>query len=447
MIEAISETQLTPAQADLWNKARQAVEVNNYGYAVSLLKALVVQIPGFLEGRKTLRACSIRLNPTPKKKGLFGGSKVSVSKKDPAATMASAEDALESDPYSEGANEALFNAAKEAGLNDVASFALETVREGHPDNKKLLHVLADHYIELSQFEEAAGVYHDILKVDPADAVAGKGETACMARASMSKKWDAEEGKRASADLSKVDKQGMTRQEMEERLASLSAQYALDQTNLGIVRDIAGIYEQMEDWSNAYSFYSYAYTLSGSDVSLKGKSEDMQAKVRESQLADMEKRAAANPDDPAIQAQLEEARQTISQQMVADAKARVEANPTDPQLRFDLGQALFNAKEYTEAIPELQRSRNNPYLRIRAMLMLGKCYEAKSMDDMALRQLDEANKELTVMDATKLEILYLMGTLNEKLGKKQEALDCFKMIYDSNYGYKDVAQRVESAYQG
>jgi hypothetical protein len=25
------------------------------------------------------------------------------------------------------------------------------------------------------------------------------------------------------------------------------------------------------------------------------------------------------------------------------------------------------------------------------------------------------------------------------------LDCFKAIYDSNYGYRDVAQRVESSY--
>lgn len=445
MIEAISENQLDQSQADLWNKACQAVEVKNYGYAINLLKAIVTHLPGFLEARKVLRACEIRLNPTPKKKGLFGGARVSVSKKDPAVTMTSAEDALEADPYSEGANEALFNAAREAGLMDTASFALETVREGHPENKKLLHVLADFYIEHSKFEEAAGVYHDILKVDPADSVAKKGETACMARASMSKKWDADAGRKEAADLGKADKQGMTRQEMEDRLAALSAQYANDQQNLAIVRDIAGVYEQMEDWGNAYSFYSYAYSLSGSDISLKSRAEAMNAKIRQGQLAELERQAAANPDDPEVLAKLDEARMAIALQMVEDAKARVETNPTDPLLRFELGEALFNSKQYTEAIPELQRSRNNPYLRIKAMLMLGKCYEAKSMDDMALKQLDEANNELTIMDATKLEILYLMGSLYEKTGKKPEALECFKAIYDSNYGYRDVAQRVESAY--
>ena len=41
MIETITEEQLTPQQAEFWVRARQAVDMNNYPYAVSLLKALV----------------------------------------------------------------------------------------------------------------------------------------------------------------------------------------------------------------------------------------------------------------------------------------------------------------------------------------------------------------------------------------------------------------------
>ena len=40
MIETITEEQLTPQQAEFWVRARQAVDMNNYPYAVSLLKAL-----------------------------------------------------------------------------------------------------------------------------------------------------------------------------------------------------------------------------------------------------------------------------------------------------------------------------------------------------------------------------------------------------------------------
>ncbi|MFR4436384.1 MAG: hypothetical protein ACLT8C_01390 [Akkermansia muciniphila] len=54
MIETITEEQLTPQQAE-FGCARQAVDMNNYPYAVSLLKALVKQLPGFL---KAARRCA-----------------------------------------------------------------------------------------------------------------------------------------------------------------------------------------------------------------------------------------------------------------------------------------------------------------------------------------------------------------------------------------------------
>ncbi len=453
-MELITEAQLTPQEQEFWKKACQAVDAKNYGYAISLLKALVKKLPGFLEARKVLRASEIKLNPTPKKKGLLGGFRMTTSvKRDPVSTLSSVEDELEKDPFNEASNELLFHAAEQAGLPDIAAFALETVREGHPENKKLLHMLANHYIDRKMPAEAAAVYHDIVKVDPSDTVAVKGEKDCTAQASMQKQnWenaksmkDVMKSTQESAALEKVDKQGMTRQEMEARLGQLGQLYEANPQDLHVVRSIANVYEQMEDWNNAYSFYSYAFTLSNNDVSLSTKASEMSEKAREAQLDDLKKRAAADPDNKELQDQLAAVTRQIAEEIVQECQKRVENNPTDPQLRFELGQALFKAGNFTDAIPQLQRARNNPYYRIKAMLMLGKCYEAKNMNDMALHQLGEANSELQTMDATKLEILYLMGILNEKLGKKQEALDCFKTIYDSNYGYRDVAQRVESAY--
>ena len=64
---------------------------------------------------------------------------------------------------------------------------------------------------------------------------------------------------------------------------------------------------------------------------------------------------------------------------------------------------------------------------------------------ALRQLEEANKEMIEMNDTKKEILYMIGLLYEKLGRKEESLAAFQQIYDAEYGYRDVAQRVESSY--
>lgn len=458
MIETITEEQLTPQQAEFWVRARQAVDMNNYPYAVSLLKALVKQLPGFLEGRKALRACEIKLNPEAKRGGLFSGMKISTSKltsskKDAATQLSALEDELENDPYSIPVNEALYTAAMEVNFPDLAAFALETVRQGHPGNKKMLHMLASHYVSRDMPAQAAEVYHDLVKLDPTDSVAVKSEKDCMARATMQQqKWeeaksfrDVMKNSSETNTLDKSDKKGLTRAELEERLGLLSARYAQNQQDLAVVRDIAGVYEQMEDWANAYSFYNYAFSLSNTDISLENKASEMNERCRKAQVEEIRRRAAAEPDNKELQEQLARFSKEAAEQQVALCRQRVENNPTDPQTRFELGQALFDCGNYTEAIPELQRARNNPHIRIRAMLLLGKCYDAKNMHDMALRQLEEANKELIEMNDTKKEILYMIGLLYEKQGKKGESLAAFQQIYDAEYGYRDVARRVESSY--
>jgi tetratricopeptide (TPR) repeat protein len=125
---------------------------------------------------------------------------------------------------------------------------------------------------------------------------------------------------------------------------------------------------------------------------------------------------------------------------------VERNPTDLQLRFELGEHLVSAGQYREALPELQRARQHPNARLRAMNLLGRCYHQLGMLDLAMRQFDEAVREILPMDAMKKEIVYNLGLVYEDMGEKGKAIQCMKQIYEADYGFKDVAQRVESSYQ-
>jgi len=47
---------------------------------------------------------------------------------------------------------------------------------------------------------------------------------------------------------------------------------------------------------------------------------------------------------------------------------------------------------------------------------------------------------------KKEIVYNLGIVYEKMGEREKSLNCMKQIYEADYGYKDVAERVESSYQ-
>ena len=81
-----------------------------------------------------------------------------------------------------------------------------------------------------------------------------------------------------------------------------------------------------------------------------------------------------------------------------------------------------------------------------MNLLGICYRELGMLDLAMKQFKEAAKEILTMDGTKKEIVYNLGVVYEKMGERENSLNCMKQIYEADYGYKDVADRVERSYQ-
>jgi Flp pilus assembly protein TadD len=140
-----------------------------------------------------------------------------------------------------------------------------------------------------------------------------------------------------------------------------------------------------------------------------------------------------------------ARRKRAELLIDDARKRSERNPTDLQLRYELGEHLLQAGRFREALPELQRARQNPNARLKAMNLLGHCYRELGMLDLAAKQLEDAAKEITSMDAMKKEIVYNLGLVYELMGDGQKSIEAMKQIYEADYGYRDVATRVETSY--
>ena len=458
----ITETELSPALRPLWLKALSAVQTSNLEYAVSLLQAVLKDEPAFLEGRIILRKCEIQIHSKlEKKKSLFtmsgGGMGVmklaSQAKKDPAGTLPLIEKELEKDPTSDAANELLFDAAHKLELFETAAFALETIRKHKPENVKLLHKLAEHYLSRELPSKATEVYNDIIKQAPTDSAAIKGAKDASARASMKKqRWDENTSMRdlmrdaeANEELEKAARSGLTREQLESRRDNVIEKYNSDPNNIATAKELASLYEQLEDWSNAYTFFHWAHSLSNGDIALFTKSAQMRDRALEAELKVLEVAVAADPDNVELAAQLAQNRSLRLAEQVVEAKARVDQNPTDPQLRFELGYALYRSGDHTAAIPHLQQATRNPHIRTKVLLLLGRTFRAKNMFDLAIKQLSDALADLHAMDGTKKEVLYEKGLIHHDMGDKAAALDAFKQIYEVDYGYRDVAERVESSY--
>jgi tetratricopeptide (TPR) repeat protein len=455
----ITEKDLAPNLKQLWLKSLSAVQASNFSYAISILQSVLSESPGFVEGRKILRKCELQVSGSTKKKGgLFGisGGNMKLqgqAKKDPLGALEQIEKELEKDPANDSLNDLLFDTALKLEFYETAILALETIRKYSPENAKLLHKLAEFYISQQQPMLASEVYNDIIKHHPTDGVAIKGSKDCSARASMQKqKWDENANMRdlmknssEFEELEKASRTGLTREQLEERRDRVIEKYNADPNHLMTVKELAGLYEQLEDWQNSHTFYSWAHTLSNGDVALATKATTMKDRAIETDLKNLAVAVAADPHNEELKVALEARKADRIAEQVVEAQKRVDQNPTDPQLRFELGSALYHSNDYGGAIPHLQQATRNPHIRTKALLLLGRTFRSKDMFDLAIKQLSDALADLVAMDNTKKEILYEKGLIHTEMGDKTAALECFKQIYEVDYGYSDVANRVESSY--
>jgi tetratricopeptide (TPR) repeat protein len=173
-----SEKELSEELRSHWLKARAAIELRNFGYAISLLQELLKQEPEFLQGRQLLRRTEIIVLKTKKKAFLrISTARLSVLKaqrqigKDPKRAIEAIEKVLEEAPFDRQANLVLKEAAVAAGWPEIGLFALQTVLEEKPGDTRLLHELGRLYHELGESDMEAEIYTRIAELDPTDAEA------------------------------------------------------------------------------------------------------------------------------------------------------------------------------------------------------------------------------------------------------------------------------------
>src|SRR5262245_23937629 len=187
-----TEKELNETQRALWLKAMAAVELRNFGYAISLLQGILKQKPQFLTGRQLLRRAEVAKQKA-RKKSFFNISTAPITlmkaqreiKKAPQRAVEMIERVLQDEPYNQQANTALKEAAIAAGWSEIGVFALRTLLEENQRDVKLLHELGQLHHQMGESQEEVEVYNRITEIDPLDAVASRLGKDASARASMS----------------------------------------------------------------------------------------------------------------------------------------------------------------------------------------------------------------------------------------------------------------------
>jgi tetratricopeptide (TPR) repeat protein len=353
----------------------------------------------------------------------------------------------------------LKEAAVAAGWPEIGVFALRSLLEENARDVKLLHELGRLYHQLGDHENEVEVYNQISAIDPLDPQAIRLGKDALARASMKRGgWTEAESYRdlikdkdEAISLEQQSRICLPGEAIDQQIAETYARQQAEPENLDFVRRLGALNEKKEDFEAAIRWYQYAADLTkGVDTGLLRRISDLKIKCLEHEIAAHEEFLSAHTSTDKLYSekseQLHTAKTNRAQIRIADAQERVARNPTDLQLRFELGENFFDAGRFRDAVPELQRARQNPHARLKAMNLLGCCYGELGMLDLAMKQREEASQEIVSMDAMKKDIVYNLGIIYERMNETGKSLACMKQIYEVDYGYRDVAHRVESSYE-
>src|SRR5438093_6439138 len=446
-----TEKELNETQHSLWLKTMAAVELRYFGYAISLLQGILKQEPQFLTGRQLLRRAEVAKQKAGKKSFLnISTAPIAVMKaqreikKAPQGAVEMIEKILEDEPYNRRGNLALKEAAVAAGWPEIGVFALRTLLEENPRDVKLLHELGQLYHQTGQSDEEVEIYNRITEMEPLDAAALRLGKDASARASMSTGgWTQAESYRelikdkdVAISLEQQSRMQLTGEALDQQIAEMQALQQSQPQNVDLARRLGALCEQRDDIESAIKWYQRAVELTGSsDAGLIRKLSNLKMRGAERDIAAHEEFLAGHREKDAAHAKKTEELQAATTKrdaiLIEEVKKRLERNPTDLQLRFELGEHFVNAQRFREAVPELQRARQNPNARLKAMNLLGVCYCELAMLDLAMKQFEDAAREIVTMDPMKKEIVYNLETVYEKMGAREKSLNCMKQIYEAD----------------
>jgi tetratricopeptide (TPR) repeat protein len=458
-----SLTEIPRVSREPYEKGVAAFQRQNYDYAIAIFTQVLQKEPAFYECREALRASQHKKAGAASgffKKVLNSASSSPLIAKgqialrtNPVEALNLGEQILNSDPQSVSGHKLVAEAAMSLDLPKTAILSLEIVVKNAPKDKNLALLLARAYSAANLIDKAVAVYTDLAAANPGDPEIALILNNLSARKTLKEGgYEALEGgqgsyrdilknKEEAVALEQGNRQVKSEDVTDRLIQEYEARFATEPANLSLGRAIAELYVEKKEFDKAFAYFAKVQAAGSGDATLDRAISEAHQKKFDHALAQLDQTA---PD----YAERSEKIRTARDQFVLDeAIQRAERYPNDLLLRFELGQLYFKAGKIKEAMPELQKAQANPHRRIQATSLLGQCFARRGMNDMAADTLRTVLKEKTSMDEEKKDLLYALGTVLEKMGKRDEAIEPFKQIYQTDMSYRDVADKVDRYYSG
>jgi tetratricopeptide (TPR) repeat protein len=445
----------------MFNKGNDALSRDNFDYAIDLFCQVLVREPGLVECRRALRNAQ---HHKASGRGFFKKAWSSASsspqvakaqmalRKDPAEAIAIAEQVLNHDPTNSLGHRIVVSAATALGMPQTAVMSLDIIHQHSSKDKKLAIEFANALADAGEVKRAERVLIEFARSAPGDLELAQALKDLSAKRTMGEGGyeKVAAGTGSYRDILK-DEKGAVALEQEARVQKTEdtterliheyeTRLQTETNNMKLVRSLAELYTQKKQFDRALSLYERVKSSEmGNDPSLERAIGLTAVRRFDHQIEQLD---AGAPDYAEQLARLKADKLAFQ---LSECQKRAEKYPTDLAIRFELGALHFQAGKIGEAIKEFQKARDNPHKRIASMGYLAQCYAKRKMFDLAAETLQDAIKEKTVFDEEKKELIYQLGCVLENMGRKEEAIEQFKLIYKADISYKDVAAKVDAFY--
>jgi TolA-binding protein len=455
-------------------KAADCRERRDYDYAIECyITGLTAWPEAVDEGHMPLSSLAVqRRQAGGSKPGMMEGLKRPMIGRNAKQCMLNAEYLLAKDPNSSSYLDGLLKNANKAGLLQTVKWitpaVFDSLRKDKKPNKGRFRAFRDILIEAAEkaeaqgdaplacwlLEQAVNSVEYVLARLPGDEDLRNEQRDLAGRLAILKgKYQEAESFRESlhdADKQKVLHDTERLKQGEETYESLVAAARREyEANPGVpakifaLVDVLARRETREAEAEAVKLLMDAHARS-SNYNFKQKADDIRLRQlqRQARLLGQRANASGSAED---QQQYRLASMERSQVQLEVFRERVAQYPTDLRLKYLLGRALYEAREFDEAIPMLQAAQTDPRSRHQCQFLMGRAFFEKGSYAQAAAVLTELRDAYELTDDLSKDIMYWLARSLEADGRTEEARATYGRLLrqDYNYAQGDARKRLEA----
>lgn len=443
---------------DLYERACQAVERNNWGWAVKLFREVLRHDPEFEDARAAMRMSERRQfeeSATPLHlvlkpfRMLLTSLRALIAK--PRKKLEIYEDFLEKEPNSFWGLAHAAAGARKAGLLEVAAQIYEDAVKIKPQHKGALRKLADALKELGRNGEAAKFLNRIAQQEPGnrdlqaelrDLEASEHMAATRYDEAESFRETIRDTERA-AELEESHRMAVAKDDLHAEIDRLESELEENPKQVNRILRLSRLYRDAGELETALKFLEEKRELLPDNYEIREQFGDARIELYDRKIAELAERVEQNPEDTEAQARLQELQQERNEYAMQELSWRLSEHPTDRGIQERLGHLYYEEGDYNAAIATFQALGQDARHELEAARMLGRCFMAKGQHDLALEQFKRAIENHPEMDDEGKELRYNLAQAHEEAGETEQALKVYKKIYSQDINFRDVSEKVDA----